>query len=89
MELHAVGVGGGPAGLSAALTFARMRRSVLAGGAPIGVICTAAGQATGLLCMLGDDVTVFANGISVSDEERSVPRRCIPRTAWPSSSATP
>lgn len=45
-----------------------------AGGAPVGLICTAPGQvahAAGLLRMLGDDVTVFANGIEVSEEERS------------------
>lgn len=44
-----------------------------AGGAPVGLICTAAGQighATGLLRMLGDDVTAFGNGVPVSDEER-------------------
>jgi len=45
-----------------------------AGGAPVGLICTAPGQvahAAGLLRMLGDDVTVFANGIEVGEEERS------------------
>jgi thioredoxin reductase len=43
-------------------------------GAPVGLICTAPGQvahAAGLLRMLGDDVTVFANGVAVSVEERS------------------
>ena len=45
-----------------------------AGGAPVGLICTAPGQvahAAGLLRMLGGDVTVFANGVEVSEEERS------------------
>ena len=45
-----------------------------AGGAPVGLICTAPGQvahAAGLLRMLGEDVTVFANGVSVSAQERS------------------
>jgi thioredoxin reductase len=44
------------------------------GGAPVGLICTAPGQvahAAGLLRMLADDVTVFANGVQVGDEERS------------------
>lgn len=43
-----------------------------AAGRPIGVICTASGQlghAAGLLCMLSDDVTVFANGVEVTDDE--------------------
>ena len=45
-----------------------------AGGAPVGLICTAPGQvahAAGLLRMLGDDVTIFANGVEVSESERS------------------
>jgi thioredoxin reductase len=44
-----------------------------AGGAPVGLICTSPGQvahAAGLLRMLGDEVTVFANGVEVDDEER-------------------
>lgn len=45
-----------------------------AGGAPVGLICTAPGQvahAAGLLRMLADDVTVFANGVHVDHDERS------------------
>jgi len=45
-----------------------------AGGAPVGLICTARGQAAhgvGLLRMLGDDVTVFANGVDIDDDERA------------------
>jgi thioredoxin reductase len=45
-----------------------------AGGAPVGLICTAPGQvahAAGLLRMLADDVTVFANRVEVDGEERS------------------
>ena len=45
-----------------------------AAGAPVGLICTAPGQvghAAGLLRMLSDDVTVFANGVVVDDAERS------------------
>jgi thioredoxin reductase len=49
-----------------------------AGGAPVGVVCTAPGQVThaaGLLRMLGDDVTVFANGVGVAEDERSTAGR--------------
>jgi thioredoxin reductase len=49
-----------------------------AGGAPVGVVCTASGQvvhAAGLLRMLGDDVTVFANGVAVAADERSTAER--------------
>jgi thioredoxin reductase len=49
-----------------------------AGGAPVGVVCTAPGQvvhAAGLLRMLGDDVTVFANGVDVAEDERSTAER--------------
>ena len=45
-----------------------------AAGAPVGLICTAPGQAAhagGLLRMLGDDVTVFANGVELEEEERA------------------
>jgi thioredoxin reductase len=45
-----------------------------AAGKPVGLICTAAGQAAhgaGLLRMLADDVTVFANGVGLDDEERA------------------
>jgi thioredoxin reductase len=45
-----------------------------AGGAPVGLICSAPGQvahAAGLLRMLGDEVTVFANGVEVDEEERA------------------
>jgi thioredoxin reductase len=49
-----------------------------ADGAPVGLICTASGQvahAAGLLRMLSDDVTVFANGVDVDDVERSAADR--------------
>ena len=49
-----------------------------AGGAPVGVLCTAPGQvahASGLLRMLGGEVTVFANGVAVADDERSTAER--------------
>jgi thioredoxin reductase len=44
-----------------------------AGGTPVGLLCRAPGQVAhgaGLLRMLSDTVTVFANGIEVDDEER-------------------
>ena len=49
-----------------------------AAGRPLGLICTASGQlghAAGLLCTLSDDVSVFANGVSVTDEERTTAER--------------
>lgn len=49
-----------------------------AAGAPIGVICTGPDQlehGAGLLAMLSDDTTVFANGLAVTDEERTAAER--------------
>lgn len=49
-----------------------------AAGRSLGVICTKTGQlvhAAGLLRLLSDDATVFANGVAVADDERAAAER--------------